>query len=124
MEAHRTVRLAGLVEFLDVLSQCWTKPGSKNSWTVTGNFLLGRCNRFVELTDQPRTRPGKPAQMSAGIVEVLNGVTNRLDFYQTAESRAQEITLRKSGLLPPFPAPSCFCPRRYPLKQQRAHREG
>ena len=100
MEFHVTVCVAGLVEFFDVLTQCRAERGSQNNLAVTSNFLFSRCNRLFELSDQPCTRSGEPLQMPAGIVEVLNGVSDRLDFFQTAEPCTQQISFRESRLLP------------------------
>ena len=91
---YRPVGLARLLERVSVFPERWAKWGSEHSFTVACNFLFGLFNRFFELSDQSRTRAGEPLQMPAGIIEVLNGVTDGLDFFQTAKPRTQKIALR------------------------------
>ena len=68
-------------------------PRSEHCPAVARHVLFRLCNGLFEVFDQPSPGGRHPFEMPPGVLEVAQRVTDGFDFFQTAETRAKEVTL-------------------------------
>ena len=104
-------------------TQGGTIQGSEHCPAVARYVLLRLRNGLFEVFDQ--TGPGgrQPFEMPPGMLEVAQRVADGFDFFQTAETCAEEVP-RGEPCVPPLPfALRSLGPCRQPREEQRAHGE-
>lgn len=106
-----------------MFAQRGSERGRQHRLAVAGHSTFGLANGGFELADETSAGTCQPLEMPTGIHEVLEGVADRFNFFQTAEPCAHELSSSEACFAPLRPAPSGRGPGGQARKEQRTHRK-
>ena len=106
-----------------MFAQRGTERGRQHRLAVAGHSTFGLTNGGLELSDETSAGARQPLEMPTGVDEILEGVADGFNFFQTAEPGAHELSRSEACFAPLRPTPSGPGPGRQACKEQRTHRK-